>query len=316
MTTSGVSVFSVTMSSIIYDAFQRAEIISAGVTLDAADYDIAKRDLNKMIKAWQARGLGLWLNQQVVLPLAKGQTSYLLGPTGSNCTALSGFGETTIKTAGLAGAGTIEVDSIAGMSTTQYIGIQLDDGTMQWTTINGAPAGTTVTLTAALTDTVTVGNVVFFYTTKINRPMEIIKGEVRLQDKNGIENPLELISLQEYRAGLSLKSSTGKPSQVAYDPQMINGVFYVWETAVDVSDRILMTVKRPIYDFVNDTDEPDFPIEWADALEKNLAYQIAPKFHVPPQKKAELKVDAKESYDEADWHDRENTYIYFTPSYE
>jgi hypothetical protein len=41
---------------------------------------------------------------------------------------------------------------VTGVATTYNIGVQLDDGTFQWTTVNGAPSGSTVTLTAVLTD--------------------------------------------------------------------------------------------------------------------------------------------------------------------
>ena len=67
---------------------------------------------------------------------------------------------TTIGTAGSAGDSTITVVSISGMSDTQQITIELDNGNSQITTINGTPTGTTVTLTASLTGSVAVGNYV------------------------------------------------------------------------------------------------------------------------------------------------------------
>lgn len=306
MTVSGVSTFSVNLTQLINSAFQLAEIIQKGQVLDDEDFDLAKFNLNMMIKTWQNRGYGLWLNQIVTLPQAQNQQSYLLGPTGDHCSA--NMGETAIKTAGAAGDLTIEVDAITDMVTGQYIGIQLDDGTMQWTTINGAPSGTTVTITAALTDSMAVDNIVFFYTSKIARPLEII--EARIRDKNGIDNPLQVLSLQDYK-DLSVKSTYGKVNQVAYDPQLVNGVLYVWEPTYDVTDRIVMTIKRPVYDFVNATDTPDFPIEWVEALEAGLAERLAFKFAATPQKKTELMLLAKQRLDDADWYDREKTFVTF-----
>ncbi len=307
MTVSGISTFSVTMNDLIYGAFQLAEIIASGDILSADDYALAKTTLNMMIKALQARSYGLWLNQQVTLPLAKGKQSYSLGPSGDNCS--SSMGETAIATAAILGATTIVVDSITGITTGQYIGIELDDGTMQWTTVNGAPAGSTVTLAAALTAAAAVDSVVFFYTSKINRPLEVI--EARLGDSSGIETPLLVVGLQEYR-DLPLKSSASKANQVSYDPQLVNGVLYVWGVDTDLSDRIVMTVKRLVFDFVNTTDTPDFPVEWCEALEGGLAERLAHKFHVPAQKKAELAVLAKQRLNDADWYDREKTSIFFT----
>jgi hypothetical protein len=310
MTTSGVTVFSVSMNDLIYGAFELAEVIASGDILNAADYAVAKKTLNMMVKTLQNHGFGLWLNQLVTLPLAKGKQSYLLGPTGDHCSA--SMGETAIATAALVGASSITVDSITGITNGQYLGIQLNDGTMQWTTVSGAPSGVIVTLAAVLTAAAAVDNVVFFYTSKISRPLEVI--EARLQDKNGIDTPLLVQSRQDY-IDLPLKSDSGKANMVSYDPQMVNGVLYVWSTTADVSDRIVMTLKRPVEDFVNATDTPDFPIEWAEALEGGLAERLGHKFHAPAQKKAELAALAKQRLDDAEWYDREKTSVYFVPTW-
>lgn len=55
---------------------------------------------------------------------------------------------------------TVEVTSIAGLSSGDPIGIILDDGTQHKTTINGAPAGSTVTLTTAISGDAAAGNAV------------------------------------------------------------------------------------------------------------------------------------------------------------
>lgn len=307
MTVSGVSVFSITMNDLIYSSFQLAEIISSTQILGAEDYAVAKSTLNMMIKALQSRDYGLWLNQLVTLPLAKGKQGYLLGPTGDHCSA--DMGETSIVTAANLGDTTIQVASITGITSGQNIGIELDDGTMQWTTVNGAPSGTTVTLTNSLTATSAVPNVVFFYTNIIGRPLEVI--EARLGDVNGIETPLLVVGRQEYM-DLPEKFSTGKTNQVSYYPLLGNGVLYTWSVDPDVSDRIVMTIKRPVYDFVNSTDTPDFPVEWCEALEGGLAERLAHKFRAPAQKKAELAVLAKQRLDDADFCDREETSVFFT----
>lgn len=311
MATSGVSVFSINTSQLIYQAFYLAEIIAQGDTLVSDDYNVALTTLNMMVKSLQARGYGLWLNQDVVLPLAYQQQSYLLGPSGDNCSA--SMGETAIASAAVSGASVIAVSGSTGITSGQYIGIQLDDLTMQWTTVNGAPSGNNVTLTAALTAAAAAGNVVFFYTSKIARPLEIL--DVRLRDVNGIDSPVEIITVDEYKRTLSQKSTYGKPNQVAYDPKTVNGLLYVWETAADVSDRMLITIKRPVYDFVNTTDEPDFPIEWSEALEAGLAARLAYKFPCTAQKKAELKLLAVEKLQEAEDFDRP-PYISFMPNYD
>jgi hypothetical protein len=86
MTTSGITTFSVTRNDIIYMAFEDLGVYAPGFeTPTAGQLTMADKRLNAMIKAWQAAGVGLWLNQLVTLPLTAGSQSYLLGPTGVDC---------------------------------------------------------------------------------------------------------------------------------------------------------------------------------------------------------------------------------------
>jgi len=71
------------------------------------------------------------------------------------------LGTTAIKVAASKDDLTIDVNSISGLADDDSIGITLDDGTLQWTTVNGTPAGDTVTLAEALPDDAAIGNVVY-----------------------------------------------------------------------------------------------------------------------------------------------------------
>jgi hypothetical protein len=253
-----------------------------------------------MIKAWQAAGVGLWLNLVVTLPLSDGAEYYSLGPSGDHCS--SGMGETAIATAASSGVSVIVVDDASTIVNGQFIGVQLDDGTMQWTTVNGAPAGNDVTLTAALTDDVAVDNVVFFYTSKISRPIGIV--EARSVTANGNELSMTSVSWDEYTR-LPLKSSTGRITQYCFKPDTINSKLYVWPVGDTVSDRIVMTVRTPVQDFVNTDDTPDFPIEWADALHYSLAMRLISVYDVPAKIAADVKQLAAITLQDADNFDRE-----------
>ena len=70
------------------------------------------------------------------------------------------FAETYLTTAGATSDTTIQVASIADMATGDQILIGLDTGATHSTTINGAPSGTTVTLTAALPSGAALGRAV------------------------------------------------------------------------------------------------------------------------------------------------------------
>lgn len=307
MATSGSYDFNANCQTIIKGALRLIGAIAAGETPEPEDLQDGKEALGMMIKAWQAEGIGLWLIREVTLFLEYEEYKYLLGPTGDHCAASSV--KTEVKVAASAGAASIDVDSIAGISDADHIGIELDDNTLQWTTVNGSPSGDTVTLTDVLTAAAAIDNHVYTYTTKIPRPLEVI--EARRVDSEENETPLgDPISRREYMT-LANKTSTGPANQIYYDPQRTNGTLHVWQACDDVKDRLKMSVKLPLEDFDSLTDDADFPQEWFRALKFNLAIDIAPEYGKEPS--GAVIAIAGESKDAVSGFDREETSVFFQP---
>jgi hypothetical protein len=312
MTTSGDTSYSVTTQSIIRGALLDMRQVAPGQTVSGGEYEDCMDVLNQMVLSWQAAGVGLWLNQLCYLALGLSQQSYNLGPTGDNCSPSMTW--TQIATGAALGATSITVNSITGILNGDNIGVQLDNGALQWTTVSGTPSGSTVHLAAALTDTAAAGNIVYDYTAKIQRPLDIV--EARLRDTiNQIDTPLERIARMDYMQ-LPLKSSTGNANQFYYDPQLGNGVLYLWSTAIDVTYSVAMTIRTPIQDFVNVGDNPQFPREWFLALRTNLSVWLSPMYQVPAQEFQRLTALAKEAMDMANDFDREQAPTQFVPYYE
>ena len=256
MTISGSYDFNPTSDQIITDAYKYIGAVAVGETPTDDEYTDGRFTLNTMLKGWQTRQIGLWLNQKCTLYLEYEGESYSLGATGDHFTTTAQAVKTELKVAGVATDLTIDVDSISGLASGDYIGIELDDNTIQWTTINGAPSGDTVTLTAALTGACAIDNHVYSYTSKAQRPLEIV--EARSVSETGNEIPLTRISREEYMQ-LSDKTSTGVVTQFWYDPQLTNGKLYVWPTNDDPKTTIKMTIKKPISDFDASADTAEFP---------------------------------------------------------
>lgn len=148
----------------------------------------------------------------------------------------------------------------------------------------------------------------------IPRPLGVV--EARVVDTAGNELVMTPMSRDEYMT-MPLKSSTGKPTQWYYDPQLVNGVFYVWPVADNVTDVIKMTVRTPVQDFVNTDDTPDFPIEWADALHYGLALRLITVYDVPDKIGNHIKQMAMITLQDADGFDREqNVSVFITPATE
>jgi hypothetical protein len=273
MATSGSENFSLTGTLIIREALELLGKVGAADTVSPEDQATCLRSLNMMIKAWQAEGIALWKNVEASLfPSYLGYV-YSIGLTGDHCS--TGAYKTEIATAASSGALTITVDSDDNITNGDYIGIELDDKTLQWTTVNGVPAANVVTLTAALTDDVAVDNHVYNYTTKITRPIEIV--EARGVSPSAYDTPLIIASRDEYMR-LSDKTSQGPPSQIYYDPVRTNGKMYVWPACDNVQEYIKFTARVLIEDFDAAANDPDFPQEWMLAITWNLAVMIAPKF--------------------------------------
>jgi len=275
VSTSGSVDFAVTRNEIITEALELLGVLANGDTADANDVSSCSRTLNMMIKHWQANGVCFWKSREVYLFLVPSTAAYSLGPSGTGNATLS-FTKTEVATAAVSGASTLVVDSISGISDGDYIGVELDGGSLQWTTVNGTPSAATITLTDVLTDDVSVDANVYAYTSGINRPLFITEG--RLHMDNGVETPLDLQPRNEYKR-ISQKTLTGSTVSAWYDPQLTNGVLYIWPTPTTVKDYLVLTARMPIEDFDNATDNPDFPQEWLLPLAWNLAVLVAPKFN-------------------------------------
>ena len=174
MSTSGSVNFSQNRDQIITRALNILDIVGIGRTPSATQISHAADVLNMLIKSWQgqtdfARGLKVWARKRGYLFLQTGQHEYTL--PGDHWT--NSYVTTTTTAAAISGASTIDIASATGMTASDYLGVELSTGALQWTTISGAPS-TTLTLAASLTANVASGARVFAYTTRATRPLSLL----------------------------------------------------------------------------------------------------------------------------------------------
>jgi hypothetical protein len=277
MTTS----FSITETELIQDAMETAGIIDPHESIDATDYQTARRKLNMLVKQWTgqidfAPGLKLWTRRRAYLFLQQDQVEYSLGPSGDHAT--ESYVTTTLTAGASAGAGTITVASITGLSSGMNIAVELASGALQWTTINGAPAGSTVTLTATLTGIALSGARVFAYTDKVRRPFDI-ETAVR-RDTDGNDTPMESLLLSHYEA-LPSKLTDGTPSGLYFEAQRTNAKVYLSCAPEDVTQVVRMVYLSYISDFTQTSDAVDMPAEWYRPLSAQLAIDLRIVFRIP-----------------------------------
>jgi len=309
MATSGSTNFSVDRDTIITEALEHIGVLAEGDSPTAAQLTSCARTLNMMVKSWQTDNLHLHTIKKAYLFLAKNTHEYSLSSSGDNYTY--SYVKTQIATAGSSGDSIIYVDSITGISNADYIGIELDDGTLQWTTVNGAPSGSTIPLTASLTDDVAVDNYVFAYTTKADRPMDIVKASVR--NTSNVDVAVNNILRSEY-VELSNKTTDGQVSQVWYDRHVGTGTLRTWPETDDVTNVLVLWVKRTIEDFDTSTDEIDMPQEAYLAVVFNLAALLGYKYGTPTAILDRISAKAMGLKDTLEGYDREDS-VMFSPDY-
>ena len=257
MATSGSTDFNQTGGDIVTRALREIGAISKGEAPDADEMADGMEALNAMVKQWQIEGINLWKQEDLILWLVKGTTKYTIGTGGDH--AATTWVRTTLSAAAAATDGTLTVSSITGMSSADFVGVVLDDGTLQWDTINGAPTGSTVTLTGTVDSAAASGNQVWTYTSKPSRPLRL--DSPRRRDKALQDVPIWEVSRQEY-FDTPNKTTQSPPVNVYYDPQLLNGEVRVWPAPDTVNDTLLFTAKMQIEDFDSKTNNPDLPQEW------------------------------------------------------
>jgi hypothetical protein len=280
--------------------YRKMGIVPQNEPISVEDMSIGSENLNRLVKSWHSIYPSLWKYKIIYLFPQTSQYVYSLNTTTTDHATIS-YVSTTTSANAISGATSIVVTSATGFTNGYNIGIILDSGDIQWTTISSS-AGTTINLGAALTDDVASGNVVYVYQTKCQKP-ERVYSAYRLSS-SGSETPILVIPRNTY-LNQSIKSNEGTITQVYYDKQLTTGIVNLWQAPQDATDVIKLNVSYPFEDFDSATDEPDFPVEWLDAIIFNCAYRTSFDKQINSQKRAELKQMAFETLTDAKRYDQE-----------
>lgn len=309
MTTSGTTAFRMTLREIVDAAALEVGARREGQTLSAQTDTEIKLKLNAMIKAWGADGIRVWTTREGVLVPAAATAKYTVGDGGTAHIADGDdFFQTTLSAAAASGATTLSVASLTNIAASDFIGIVLDDGTVHWTTVSGAPSST-VALTTGLAGAAASGNAVFTYTTKISKPLGV--PEARRQSiATGHEVPISMWARMDYKT-LSNKAQAGTPNILWYDPGEFYGTIHLHAVPATVTDLVRFTYRRALQDNGVNSSDVDFPPEWSLALIYNLAKLLATTYPVSDGRYGRIVAEAGTYLDLVRGHDREQESIYF-----
>lgn len=293
--------FTVTRDEIISQAYRQIGVLGEGETATLDQVIETSPVLNMMLKTWQADGLNLFAIQKNYLFLEKGVASYEVSVNTSNHFT-NQFYSTTTSAAASSGATSITVTSASNISAGDYIGVA--SGTdILWTTVNGAPSGSTVNLTDALTSDVASGDIVYSYTSKSNKPLNITDC-LLTKYSSGTDLPIEIISRKDYSV-LPSKLTSGNVTQIYFDRQVSSSKVLTWPVTSDERDYLTLYVQRTLSDMDSSTDEPEYPKEWFLPIYLNLALLLAPRYGVPNDVYQKISQQAAYWYNTAKGFDSE-----------
>ena len=302
-----------TAGDIIEDALLLCNGLDQDEPVDGAATTISIRRMNDILRGWHTRGLHQWRRQEIVLPLVTGQEMYLLGDASTDAywAEEEDFFSTTVATAAVSGATTLVLTSAANYTNADYVGIELDDGTRQWTT--ATKSSNTLTLADALTDDVSAGATVYMFTTRPARPLRVIHAR-RRSATDSTDVPVRIEAHNYYRDQPS-KETNGTVVHVQYQPTLTSGRLFLWQPSGDVEQQLRLTVERPFTLVESTSDVPDIPDEWNEALTYVLATRLEPTYgHLDAARVRDLRADAARFEMDCLSFDTDTGSLYFAPA--
>lgn len=291
MTTSNSFDYSLTAADIIRSAYEDLGVIAPGETVGTNDRTMALTRLNMLVKQLQGDpDISPWLKilsrRRITLALAKGEQTYLIGPSSTDSRASTQMGRTTLTASYAAGNTVLAIAS--NTDTTTYpgttvtmtngdiIGIQLSDGTIQWTTISGTPT-TTVTIANSLTSATASGKYVWWFTSRAQR-FTTLESAV-LREAGGTDSALNVYrDVREYEQGVADKFADGDPTAILVEPLRLNTRVTLNSQPTNVAKQIIFTALYPAEDYDATTDDIAFPQECFLFLSWELAFLLSASY--------------------------------------
>jgi len=306
MAVSGSKDFTVTRSQIIEGALRKTGNYDQADAIPGEESSDAAFALNMMVKEWVARGIDIWLREDITVFLQPNTRQYQLG----TAHATTSYVETTLTANASASATVLTVGDTTGMTAADNIGVKLNDNSIHWGTIVSVDNPTRVTITAGLASASVSGKKVYAYTTKAGRPQRILYAF--RSDTSGQDTEITIVGENEYQS-LSNKGSAGPPVEIWYRQSLGTGTLHVWPVdGGSTFDKIVLIAQTIPDDFDSPGDNPQFPVEWANTLVWNLAAELGSEYGLPEREQANLWRVAEFKLNEMLDYDTENASVIFS----
>lgn len=284
MSLSNSTNFQLNAGSIVTRALNLLMVTRPDDTVNTDTMNFCLDIFNMMIKAWVLQGAHLWTQMEGVIVFQNGTSTYTfpdVNLAGGDVGVMnkSVLNTTQITSAASNGATSLTVTSTSGMSATDHILIQLDNGNRFDTTIASITSSTVVQLNAAITNTAAINNYIFTYPAAVTQadlfnPRQIYNVRFHSIEEDW-ERPLTEYSRTDYY-NLAVKDTAGLPVLYYLDEQLTNKKLIFYPVPDDISNYCTFTYTKALDDIDHLTDDVEFPPEWGATLVWNLAVWIAP----------------------------------------
>lgn len=276
----------VTAASIIALALRRLGVLDPDEPVGTTEQANALVVLNLILKEWPGRGADVWLRDTAYLFLtSKTKATY----NSATDYIIATHYTTTLSASAATSASTITVTSASLITASDLIFVKLSDGTIHATTVNGAPAGSTVTLTTALPSVAATGAYVFT-ANPLNRLLYRMEhlvsartmqstADTVLADKGGIANEIQVVGDTDWHSTTSVRLQVGRPTKIFHRKLFNSNELNIWPVGGDQNvDRIELVGVFPIQDLDQSSDNLLLPPEGFNCVAWQLAAEMAPEY--------------------------------------
>jgi hypothetical protein len=223
-----VNNFQLTLGEMISDALGIIQIGVDGESVEPEYYERARVVANRVVLEMQMMGLHLSSYKVGYLFLQPDQYKYVI----EDENATNEYWSRQISADEASGQTVLSISSSDDLQVDDVIGITLDDGSLQWTTVTAVDTVTpTVTIADALTDDASTDNYIFNYRTTLRQISRV--HQMWRRDNYVNDVPITQLSQQEYDVLPFKTTSPGLPSQWYYHRAIPKGVLYLWTIPVN-----------------------------------------------------------------------------------
>lgn len=274
MATSGSYDFITTRDDIITDALRVLKVVDQDGSATANQITNGATALNRMVKAWRPASKMLWTMDWITQTL----------------TASS------------------EVD---GTDSEVYTCIRPHTSAASDTPITGANYST-YWLKRGSTGGTWVTSTNYVSVNQYSLAAEIWSIDNAFIRRANIDVPLTALSREDYLEQAN-KGVEGKPNSYYFQKRIGQSELYLYTQPENTTDVVHLYVTKLPEDFDISTDNPDFPVEWYDALVYGLADRLSPQYLTDRLERQDVKRDAILYKREAEMGDAEDVDLRISP---